>query len=489
MAKAKTKEKDSKTALSKKEKMLQRQEEAKKQAEKLGEPLTFGSPEAFTDFGRDQYQMTSILGIDLNICGFKKGTINVIYGDSSAGKSTNCCGIMEGLAMINPDMVFSYIDTEQTIDDNFLNRFTHLDQSNIFMTRESMTERVFDEILDQLRNNTADFYILDSYDATSSKSTQSKSLENDNQQVMGKASVLSNSMPEIQELLKKTGSTMIFVQQIRQQMKQFMAFDGRSGGNTLKFAPSTVLKLTNLKDGNEKNEKGEDVVRYVKIKNEKSKVSQAYKETFSYINTDPRIPQAIMKRKECLDYCIEYGLVTRRGSYFFMDVINPENGTLQEIGSQGTKKLVEEFNKNLDLYTEMKLKVYAIGLPPEIFIVKFDDILNMLEVENRRMKNDKMIAFKNHGVLDKLTKSDKTEFKFNRDVYTAESVLLMALPEDPEAEEGYIDGAKRFKDGSFKLLSLNEQNAIKEMEKAAIIKADLESELANKEATEDSKED
>lgn len=57
---AKAKEKEPKVNLSKKEKMLKRQEEAKKLAEKLGEPLTFGSPDSFTDFGRDQYQMTSI---------------------------------------------------------------------------------------------------------------------------------------------------------------------------------------------------------------------------------------------------------------------------------------------------------------------------------------------------------------------------------------------------------------------------------------------
>ncbi|MGL6100197.1 MAG: hypothetical protein ACRC0G_11315, partial [Fusobacteriaceae bacterium] len=283
---AKAKEKEVKVGLSKREKMLKKMEEEMKLAEKLGEPLTFGNPDSFVDYGRDQYQMTSILGIDMNVCGFKKGTINIIWGDSSAGKTTNCCGIMEGLSMVNPDLVFSYIDTEQTVDDNFLNRFPHLNQKNIFFTRHSMVERVFDELLEQLRDNMADVYILDSYDATSSKSTQAKSFENDNQQVMGKASVLSNAMPEIQELLKKNGSTLIFVQQVRQQMKQFMAFDGRSGGNTLKFAPSTVLKFTNLRDGNEKNEKGEEVVRYVKIKNEKSKVSQAYRETYSYINVD-----------------------------------------------------------------------------------------------------------------------------------------------------------------------------------------------------------
>ncbi|MGL6131789.1 MAG: hypothetical protein ACRCZ9_09280, partial [Fusobacteriaceae bacterium] len=310
---AKAKEKEVKQVMSKREKMLKKMEEEIKLAEKLGEPLAFGNPDSFVDYGRDQYQMTSILGIDMNICGFKKGTINIIWGDSSVGKTTNCCGIMEGLSMVNPELVFSYIDTEQTVDNNYLNRFPHLNQKNIFFTRHSMIERVFDELLEQLRENMADVYILDSYDATSSKSTQAKSFENDNQQVMGKASVLSNAMPEIQELLKRNGSTLIFVQQVRQQMKQFMAFDGRSGGNTLKFAPSTVLKLTNLRDGNEKNEKGEEVVRYVKIKNEKSKVSQAYRETYSYINTDRNIPQAILKRKECLDYAVDYGLITRRG--------------------------------------------------------------------------------------------------------------------------------------------------------------------------------
>lgn len=465
---AKAKEKEVKVGLSKREKMLKKMEEEMKLAEKLGEPLTFGNPDSFVDYGRDQYQMTSILGIDMNVCGFKKGTINIIWGDSSAGKTTNCCGIMEGLSMVNPDLVFSYIDTEQTVDDNFLNRFPHLNQKNIFFTRHSMVERVFDELLEQLRDNMADVYILDSYDATSSKSTQAKSFENDNQQVMGKASVLSNAMPEIQELLKKNGSTLIFVQQVRQQMKQFMAFDGRSGGNTLKFAPSTVLKFTNLRDGNEKNEKGEEVVRYVKIKNEKSKVSQAYRETYSYINVDRDIPQAILKRKECLDYAVDYGLITRRGSYFFMDIINQETGEVESKSFQGKGQLSKEFNKDIDFYTEMKLKVYAVGLPPEIFIVKFSEILTMLEVENMHMKEDKIIAYSNHGKESFLEGTDKTKFAFDRELYTAEFILNVALPEIDTEDETYKSGKMRFADGTFALLPLDEQNAIKEKKRKEI---------------------
>lgn len=473
MAKEKVKEPSIKDKISKRERMKALVKEEKRLAEKAGEPLMIGNAGDFTDFGREQYNMTSILGIDLNVCGLKDGTINIIWGDSQAGKTTNSVGIMEGIQLHNPDAVFAYFDTEQTVDDNFLNRFKDLNQENIFFFRYTKIEAIMDKMLELLREDLVDYIFLDSYDATSSKTTQAKSFENDNQQAMAKAACMSMALPEVQELLKKNGATLTIIQQMRTKFNRAMqAYDDRSGGNALKFAPSTILKISNLKEGNETDEKGNVKTRFVRFQNQKCKVSRPYLETSSYINTDPKVPSAILKRKECLDYAFEYGILEKNGSWISMSYLDQETGEIITDKFQGAEKALRIFDKQLDLYSETKLKVYAAGLPTEVFIVKFDQILDIIEKENANMKKSKIAVCKKLGREDLLSDMDKTDFKFDRKVYTPLSTLEMAAPEiAPKGlEEGYISGAERFKLAEFNLLPFEEKEKIMEKNKKDIEK-------------------
>ncbi|MGL5716541.1 MAG: hypothetical protein ACRCXX_14490 [Cetobacterium sp.] len=470
---AKVKEPTLKDKISKREKMRELVKQEKKEAEKLGEPLMIGNAGDFTDFGREQYNMTSILGIDLNVCGLKDGTINIIWGDSQAGKTTNSVGIMEGIQLHNPDAVFAYFDTEQTVDDNFLNRFKDLNQENIFFFRYTKIETIMDKMLELLRENMVDYIFLDSYDATSSKTTQAKSFENDNQQMMAKAACMSMALPEVQELLKRNAATLTIIQQVRTKFNRAMqAYDDRTGGNALKFAPSTILKIANLKDGNELDDKGNVKTRYVRFQNQKCKVSRPYLETCSYINTDPKVPSAILKRKECLDYAFEYGILEKNGSWITMNYIDQSTGELKTEKFQGQDRALRILDSQLDLYSETKLKVYAAGLPTEVFIVKFDQLIELIEKENANMKKSKINAYKSVGREDLLTDMDKTTFKFDRKVYTPLTVLEMAAPEVPPKglEEEYVSGADRFKLAQFNLLPFEEKEKIMAQEKKEIEK-------------------
>ncbi|MGL4999010.1 MAG: hypothetical protein ACRC5T_08600, partial [Cetobacterium sp.] len=302
MAVKKKEEPKNKTA-SKLERMLARVEESKKLAEKLGEPITFGRVEDFTDARRDGCIMTGMLGIDLNTNGIYKGVVGCIWGENQTGKTTAILAIIEGIQMTNPEAIFQIYDTEQTLDKNYLDRFPHLDHSKIFIEREIKIEAVIDHMREVTGNNEVDYIIWDSYDTTVSKTTLDKSFETDNQQVMGKATVLSQGMHEIQNNMKKFGQSMIILQQVKQGFsKQGMqAFDKRAGGNTLLHAPSWVLKLSQLKDGSIMNADGSFKIKYIKIKNEKSKVSSPYKTTQTYVNCFAGSTTAIDRVRELVE--------------------------------------------------------------------------------------------------------------------------------------------------------------------------------------------
>jgi RecA/RadA recombinase len=442
--------------------MEQMVEEERKIAEKTGEAIMMGRADDFTDMGRESYHLTSILGIDLNIGGFKEGTINVIWGDSQAGKTTNSVGIMEGIQMHRPDAVFGYFDTEQTINDSFLDRYPYLNQQNIFFSRETKLEAIVDKMRQWINDNMVDYIIFDSYDATASKGTYEKSFEKDSQQVMDKAAVLSRAMPEIQEGLKKHGITLIIIQQVRVGFNRGMqAYDVRSGGNALKFSPSTVLKLANQSQDNELDENGMVVTRYVRFKNEKSKVSRPYATTHSYINVDPNKNIAIHRRRECIDYCIEYGLMESKGAWVYLNLINPETGELEELKFNGKARAIAAFNNDVDLYSTMKFKVYAKGLPTELFIVKYDEIITMLEQENYLMKQNKINTYTMMGIANRLTEKDYKKFTIDKEKYTIDDMFNELFPvlttEELEENPTYKNGNQILELARFNLMTVDEQ--------------------------------
>ena len=141
---------------SKFEQMLQLVEEEKKLARKLGEPNLIARPGGFFDSGRDSYYFTGIMAIDFNICGRKKGVVNVTWGDNQFGKSTLEFAVIEGLQLTLPDMVVAYFDTEQTIDDTFLDRYPYLDRSKIFLFRMNQLEAIMDKMIELTANNMID---------------------------------------------------------------------------------------------------------------------------------------------------------------------------------------------------------------------------------------------------------------------------------------------------------------------------------------------
>ncbi|MGL5718297.1 MAG: hypothetical protein ACRCX2_35160, partial [Paraclostridium sp.] len=274
--------------------------------------------------------------------------------------------------------------------------------------------------------------------------------------------VLSNAMPEIQEGLKKFGITMMIIQQVRTGFNRAMqAYDKRSGGNALAFAPSTVLKIANQSADNEVGADGLVDTRYVRYKNEKSKVSRPYTTTHSYINVNPDKKIAIHRRRECMDYAIEYGIISSGGAWVYVDVINEETGEVETLKFNGKARAMAAFDDDLDLYSTTKLKVYVKGLPPELFITKYDEIVTMLENENSTMKENKINTLKTVNKLHLANKRDTHKYTIDKKIYSIEGLYDMLYPEVDkdflEENPNYKTGKQIMEMARFNLMSLDEQ--------------------------------
>lgn len=407
---AKKKEEKAIEKADKMEKLLQMLEDEKKLAEKNDEYLSIGMLDDFKEIKRENYRFSSILGVDLNICGFKKGTFNVIYGDNSSGKTTIALSAIEGIQMQEPEAIILYVDTEGTVTDDYLARFPFLNRERILFLKEAVAEKCVDKMIEYVEANVIDYIIMDSSDTLISK----KELEKDMDQavIAEKARVFSRGLAKINPYMYKNLLTMIIIQQERIQFKGQFAVNGRSGGNALKFYPSTVLKTAPDTSMDITNSIGDIVIRGVKIKNEKSKVSQPYRKTVSYINVDSSIQMSIDRFRELIDYGINYGLIERKGAWYYLTDLS----TGEVISANGANNLLSLLREKIDLYTMLKMHIYSKGLQPEMFIIKFDGLKTMLEKENELMKEKKIRLYKATGHEDKLNEMDKTKFEFSEDI-------------------------------------------------------------------------
>lgn len=424
---------------SKKERLLEKLLEEKKIAEKAEETLKLGFLEDFNEVKRDNYKITGVLGYDLNVGGLKRGAFHVIYGDASTGKTTTILNLLEGIQMTQPDAITLYLDAETTVDERFLSRMPYLNSENIIFLKEQTAEYALDKIVEYAKENLVDYIVIDSVDSLVSKKETEKGL--DEAVMMEKARVLSRALPILQSACRENNLTVILIQQLRTKMSGIFVSEGRSGGNAMKFYPSTVVKLSNISSQNETDSNGKISSKYLKIKNEKSKIGNPYAETYSFINTSSD-KSSIDRIKECLNYACDLSLIEKKGAWVY---IPDENGEIKSF--QGIAKAQEEFKKDIDLYSLTKLRIYGKMLDPEIFIIKFDEIIEYLTTENKMMKNKKVDLLKAIGREDLINTKDYEEFNLNE-----------PKPEDYMEEETY-------KKAKFQMLTIKEKEEyLKEIE-------------------------
>lgn len=428
--------------------------EQQKLERKAGEEISIGKIDDFGDqMSRDKYIMTGVLGIDLNICGIQRYAMHIFYGNPSSGKTTAALEIISGIQFTEPDAAILYVDSEQAVDESYLNRFPMLNTKNIILKKTNMLEKMIDDIYDMMDRELLDYVIIDSVDSSLTKSETEKELEN-GPTMMSKARVLSWGCAKLNSLTKKRKVTLMLIQQVRNITKGQFVVEGKSGGKALDYYTSTILKFAEDKKKLEfaGGDKDNVLTRGTEIKNEKSKVSQALKRTNTFINTDPAKRTAIDRIKETISYGEELGLLERSGAYY--KIIDPttgayleENGTIVNI--QGATKVQVYLKENLNTYSLLKLAIYSKGIPKEMFVLKFEEIKHMLEAENAKMKQIKidlcLASGRTHLITDKdkeeldLTNYKITDYLSKEDYEEAKYILATDEEKDRIIEEKLKD--------------------------------------------------
>lgn len=285
---------------------------------------------------------TGSLTIDnaLGVGGVPRGRIIEIYGPESSGKTTLTLQIIANCQKNGG--IAAFIDAEHALDPVYAVKLG-VDVNNLIIAQPDTGEQGL-EIVDQLVNSGAvDLIIVDSVAALTPKAEIEGDMGDSH---MGlHARLMSQALRKITGAVKKTNTTVVFINQIRMKIGvMFGSPETTTGGNALKFYASVRMDIRKV--GAIK--KGDDVVgNETKVKVVKNKVAPPFKEA----NFEILFNEGISKESEIIELGVNYKLIEKSGSWYAY------NG--EKLG-QGKDNVRDYLKTNKSLSEEIEKKIREI---------------------------------------------------------------------------------------------------------------------------------
>ena len=250
---------------------------------------------------------TGALSLDLalGIGGIPKGRIIEIYGPESSGKTTLAIHMLAE-AQKRGDAV-AFIDAEHALDPVYAKNIG-LNIDELYISQPDFGEQALEILETLVRSAAFGVIVVDSVAAL----TPRAEIEGDmGDSHMGlQARLMSQALRKITAISGKTGTTIIFLNQLRMKIGvMFGNPETTKGGNALKLYASVHMYIRQkdkiLRDG--------EVVGHTrKVKVVKNKMAPPFKEaTFDMI-----YPLGIDKESSILDAAAERGIVQKSGAWF-----------------------------------------------------------------------------------------------------------------------------------------------------------------------------
>jgi recombination protein RecA len=245
------------------------------------------------------------LDIALGVGGIPKGRIIEIYGPESSGKTTLAMHILAEAQRMGEEVAF--IDAEHAFDPVYAQRIG-LNIDNLYISQPDFGEQALEILETLVRSAGFGVIVVDSVAALTPRAEIEGEMGDSH---MGlQARLMSQALRKITAISGKTGTTIIFLNQLRMKIGvMFGNPETTTGGNALKFYASVRMDIRQkdkiLEDG-----KVIGHVRQVKVV--KNKVAPPFREaTFNMI-----YPLGIDKESSILDAAVEQGVITKSGTWF-----------------------------------------------------------------------------------------------------------------------------------------------------------------------------
>jgi recombination protein RecA len=287
------------------------------------------------------------LDVALGIGGLPRGRVVEIYGPESSGKTTVALHAVANAQRAGG--IAAFIDAEHALDPEYA-KALGVDTDALLVSQPDTGEQAL-EIADMLiRSGALDIIVIDSVAALVPRAEIEG--EMGDAHVGLQARLMSQALRKITGALSNSGTTAIFINQLREKIGVFFGSpETTTGGKALKFYASIrldVRRIETLKDGQEA------VGNRTRVKVVKNKVSPPFKQA----EFDILYGQGISREGSLIDLGVDHGIVRKSGAWYTYEA--------DQLG-QGKENSRAFLRDNPDLADEIEKKIKEkLGIGPQV---------------------------------------------------------------------------------------------------------------------------
>lgn len=254
----------------------------------------------------DKIIRTGSLSLDMaiGVGGWPRGRVCEIFGEESSGKTTQC--LLSVAHAQKQGIPVVYIDAENALDTAYMNKLG-VDVDNLAISQTSILQDVIDlalgamDVFGELEQG--GLIVLDSipnmvdrdiYDSDADKQTMASA-----------ARVWSRQMPKIVTKARKTNTTVLCINQVREKIGSYIPGVDTPGGRALKFAYSLRIFIKRRIEGRNNDDGADGQTIFYKV--EKNKVGSPGVKAESYLPAG----QPIDWVNDVLEYGVRSGVIIK----------------------------------------------------------------------------------------------------------------------------------------------------------------------------------
>ena len=245
------------------------------------------------------------LDVALGIGGLPRGRVVEIYGPESSGKTTVALHAVANAQKAGG--IAAFIDAEHALDPEYAKKLG-VDTDALLVSQPDTGEQAL-EIMDMLiRSGAIDIVVIDSVAALVPKAEIEGEMGDSH--VGLQARLMSQALRKITGALSQSGTTAIFINQLREKIGVFFGSpETTTGGKALKFYASVRLdirRIETLKEGTEA------VGNRTRVKVVKNKMAPPFKQA----EFDILYGVGISREGSLIDMGVEHGFVRKSGAWY-----------------------------------------------------------------------------------------------------------------------------------------------------------------------------
>jgi len=298
------------------------------------------------------------LDVALGIGGLPRGRVIEVYGPESSGKTTVALHAVANAQRAGG--IAAFIDAEHALDPEYAKKLG-VDTDALLVSQPDTGEQAL-EIMDMLiRSGAIDIVVIDSVAALVPKAEIEGEMGDSH--VGLQARLMSQALRKITGALNSSGTTAIFINQLREKIGVFFGSpETTTGGKALKFYASVrmdIRRIETLKEGTDA------VGNRTRVKIVKNKLAPPFKQA----EFDILYGEGISREGGLIDMGVEHGLVRKSGAWYTYE------GDQLGQGKENARKFLKD---NPDLANEIDKRIkekLGIGAPvtvPDDTVVAVD---------------------------------------------------------------------------------------------------------------------